>query len=88
MHDHDASDFAALAESLQAAPTPTETAEDIVRYVWPQLDANHPGISVIRRDRLETIAPSSRITEELDRVQYGLGEGPCYDSSQRRTRRE
>ena len=58
MYHYDALDFAEIAASLQSAPTPTETAEDIVRYVRAQLDADQAGISVIRsRSRLETIAP-------------------------------
>ena len=82
MHDHDALDFAELAASLQAAPTPTETAEDIVRYVRAQLDADHAGISVIRpRGQIETIAPSDPLVGELDRRQSELGEGPCFDSA-------
>jgi GAF domain-containing protein len=82
MHDHDALDFAELAAALQSSPTPTETAEDIVRYVRTQLDADQAGISVIRsRGRLETIAPTDPLAEELDRLQSVLGEGPCHDSS-------
>ena len=82
MHDHDAFDFAELAATLQAAPTPTETAEDIVRYVRAQLDADHAGITIIRqRHRLETIAPTDPLVEELDRRQSELGEGPCFDST-------
>jgi GAF domain-containing protein len=82
MHDHDALDFAELAASLQAAPTPTETAEDIVRYVGTQLDADHAGISVIRSGRrLETIAPTDPLVDQLDQVQSDLREGPCYDES-------
>lgn len=81
MHDHDASDFAELAEALQAAPTPTDTAEDIVRYARAQLDADEAGITIIRpRDPFETIAPTDPLVEHLDRLQYELGEGPCYDN--------
>jgi GAF domain-containing protein len=82
MHDHDALDFAELAASLQAAPTPTETAEDIVRYVRAQLEADQTAITVIRsRDRLETIAPTDPLAEQLDRLQSEVGEGPCYGDS-------
>ena len=63
MHEHDASDFAELAETLQAAPTPTETAEDIVRYVRSELGADQAGISVVRsRNQVETIAPSAPLS--------------------------
>ena len=81
MHTHDALDFAELAATLQSAQTPIETAEDIVRFVRAQLGADRAGISVIRRNRLETIAPTDRLVEDLDRLQSELGEGPCYDAS-------
>ena len=78
MHSHDALDFAELAATLQSAPTPTETAEDIVGYVRAQLDADQAAISVIRsRSRLETVAPTDPIVKELDRLQATLGEGPA-----------
>jgi GAF domain-containing protein len=81
MHDHDALEFAELAATLQAAPTVTATAEDIVRYARAQLDADQAGISIIRpRDPFETIAPTDPMVERLDRLQYELGEGPCYDN--------
>jgi GAF domain-containing protein len=79
MRDHDALDFAELAATLQSAPTPTETAEDIVRYVQTQLDADQAAISIIRtRNKLETIAPTDPLAEQLDQLQSELGEGPCY----------
>lgn len=78
----DALEFAKLAEALHAAPTPTETAEDIVGYVRDQLDANHAGITLIRAGgRLETVAATDLLVERADRLQYELGEGPCRDSS-------
>ena len=82
MHTHNALDFAELAASLHAAPTPIETAEDIVRYVRAQLDADQAAISIIRsRSRLETVAPTDPLAHELDRLQTVLAEGPCYDDS-------
>ncbi len=82
MQSHDALAFAELAASLQSAPTPTETAGDIVSYVRAQLDADQAGISVIgSRSRLTTTAPTAPLVEELDRLQSVLGEGPCYDNT-------
>ena len=82
MHNHNALDFAELAATLQAAPTPTETAEDIVGYVRAQLDADQAAISLISsRNQLETIAPTDPLVEELDHLQSELGEGPCHDDA-------
>jgi GAF domain-containing protein len=78
----DAFEFAKLAEILQAAPTPTSTAREIVDYVREQLDANHAGLTLIRsRGRLQTIAATDPLVEQADRMQYELSEGPCRDSS-------
>jgi GAF domain-containing protein len=78
----DALEFARLAEALQAAPTPMETAEEIVEYVREQLDANHAGLTLIRSGRrLETVAATDELVERADRLQYELDEGPCRDSS-------
>jgi len=75
-------EFAKLAESLQAAPSPTATAHEIVDYVCGQLDADHGGILLIRSGgRLETVAASDDVVEESDRLQDELDEGPCRDSS-------
>lgn len=75
-------EFARIAESLQAAPTPTRTAEQIVDYVRDQLDADHAGITMIRAGgRLETIAPTDSLVVRADALQYELDEGPCRDSS-------
>ena len=75
-------EFAKLAESLQAAPSPTATAQEIVEYVCEQLDADHGGILLIRsHGRLETVAASDHVVEESDRLQAELDEGPCRDSS-------
>ena len=80
----EALEFAQIAAVLHASPTPTQCADDIVRYVGAQLGADHGSITVIRsRRQLETIAPTGRLAEQLDEAQYALGEGPCYDSSWR-----
>jgi hypothetical protein len=79
MHDHDALDFAEVAASLQSALTPTETAEDFVRYTQAQLDADHVAVSIIRAgNQLETVAPTDPLVEMLDRRQSVLVAGPCF----------
>jgi GAF domain-containing protein len=77
----DALEFARLAESLQSAPTPAETADGIVEYVRKQLDAIHAGITLIRGRKLETVAATGDLVRLADAYQYELDEGPCRDSS-------
>lgn len=83
--EFDALEFANLAESLQAAPTPAATALEIVEYVRGQLDADHAGLTLIRSGhRLETVAATDELVEQADQLQYELDEGPCRDSSWQR----
>jgi ANTAR domain-containing protein/GAF domain-containing protein len=75
-------EFADLAETLHAAPTPDRTAEQVVSYARQQLDADYGGITLIRRGgRLETIAPTDPLVEQVDILQYELDEGSCRDAS-------
>lgn len=80
--DFDVVKLARFAERLQADPTPSSTAKEIIGYLRVQLGVDHASITVVRTDdELATIASSSPMAEELDRLQYELAEGPCYDSS-------
>jgi GAF domain-containing protein len=82
--DFDAMEFARIAQALQAAPTPTRTAEQVIDYVRGQLDAEHAGITLIRAGgRLETVAATDAWVEKADALQYELDQGPCRDSSWR-----
>ncbi|AKU14734.1 GAF and ANTAR domain-containing protein [Luteipulveratus mongoliensis] len=77
-----AEEFAAIAKDLHAAPTSTETAEQVVAYACEQLGADYGGITLIRRGgRLETVAPTDTLVERADALQIELGEGPCHDSA-------
>jgi GAF domain-containing protein len=80
--DVDAMEFARIAQALQAAPTPTRTAEQIVDYVREQLDADDAGITVIgTRGRLRTVAATDSLVEQADALQDELDEGPHRDES-------
>ena len=74
--------FARLAEELHAAGDVVETSEQVVAKAIDVLEADDASITMIRKaNRLETIAPSSPVVEQLDRLQYELREGPCYKAS-------
>jgi GAF domain-containing protein len=82
--EFDAMEFARIAGDLQAAPTPSRTAEQAIDYMCDQLDAEYAGITLIRGgDRLETVAATDPLVEQADALQYELDEGPCRDSSWR-----
>lgn len=74
--------FAALVAELHAQPSVVETAEQVVEYACAELDAEHAGITLIRRGgRLETISPTDPLVEELDQLQYDLQQGCCVESA-------
>lgn len=49
---------------------------DVARNSMPEID--HAGISIAHRDgTVETKAATSELVQQLDQLQYSLGEGPC-----------
>jgi len=75
-------EFAELASALRTAPTPDRTAEQVIGYAVQQLEADHAGITLLRRGgRLETIAATDPLVMKLDALQYELGEGISRDNS-------
>ncbi len=82
--DFDAEAFARLAEELHAAGDVQETVEHVTTMALDVLGADLASITMIHRgQRLETVAPTDPVAEDLDQLQYDLREGPCYDSSWR-----
>ena len=76
--------FAQLAEELQQAGDSVRTAEHVIATAVEVLDADHASITMIRRShRLETIAATDLLVEQLDQLQFELREGPCFDASWR-----
>ena len=62
------------------APNDLQTQLDVIvqvaRNSMPEID--HAGVSVAHRDgTVETKAATSELVQELDQLQYSLGEGPC-----------
>lgn len=76
---------AALTEAAQVMHAPTtveETLEAIAEATLKTIPGfDHAGISITHRDgRIETMTGTDRLVWDLDDLQYGLREGPCYDA--------
>ncbi len=85
MSDHEIRIATALTEAatvMNAPFTLEETLDAITRATLETVPGfDHVGISITHRDgRIETRAGTDRLVWELDDLQYGLREGPCYDA--------
>lgn len=74
--------LAALVAEIHAQPSVIETADQVVEFACEQLDADHGGITMIKRDgRLETVSPTDSRVEQLDQMQYDLQQGCCVEAA-------
>jgi transcriptional regulator with GAF, ATPase, and Fis domain len=67
-----------VAASLTLRELLTSVAEFAVRAI-PGADG--AGVTLMDPGRTDTIVGSARFVEELDAIQYGLGEGPCISAA-------
>jgi len=70
------------AKLMNAPATLDETLDAITRAALGTVPGfSHVGISITHRDgTIETKSATDQLVWELDHVQYGLHEGPCYDA--------
>jgi len=74
--------IAAAARSINEPQTLDETLQSIAEVAAEAIPGiTHAGISTVdKRGKVETRAATGNLVWELDKLQYGLGEGPCVDS--------
>ena len=79
---HIANALIEAAKLMNAPSTLGETLEAITRSALLTVSGfDHVGISITHRDgTIETKTATDQLVWELDRLQYTLREGPCYDS--------
>lgn len=70
--------LARLVRELSSTEGVELTVSKIVDFARSNIGASHAGVTMLRRGgRLETVAPTSEIVVEADRLQHTLKEGPC-----------
>jgi GAF domain-containing protein len=72
----------AAAELMHAPATREDTVAAILDATLQTVPGfDHAGISITHKDdSIETIHGTDQLVWELDKLQYGLNEGPCYDA--------
>ncbi|WP_158548059.1 GAF and ANTAR domain-containing protein [Desertihabitans brevis] len=79
--------MARVAETLHEQRSTEETLEAIVHGVRATVPGvQHVGISVARKDSIQTMAATDELVYRIDAIQFELREGPCVDSLLGRTR--
>lgn len=77
MSEQFAEDLAEMAVSLHDEPTLEETIERVLDYALKAVDCSYAGVLFVHaKSQLETVAATSPIVAELDKVQVEHGEGP------------
>jgi GAF domain-containing protein len=74
--------LAHAARTINQARTPSETIQTIAETALLSIPSiEHVGVSVLdRHGQAETVAATSDLVLELDKLQYSFDEGPCVDS--------
>lgn len=73
--------FAELARELAGRTSEDDTWQAIVDAALRSVPGTeHAGITVLRRGRFQTMAPSSELPRRVDAIQYELSSGPCVDA--------
>ena len=80
MTERFAEELAEMAVSLHDEPTLEETIDRVLEYALKAVDCTHAGVIFVHAgSRVETVAATSHLVAELDKVQIAYGEGPDLD---------
>ncbi|MYT72456.1 MULTISPECIES: GAF and ANTAR domain-containing protein [unclassified Streptomyces] len=75
-------DMAGMARSFLARDAVDETLDKIIDAAAKRVDGcDAAGVLVVRKKQVTTVASTSQIVDDSDRLQERLGEGPCLDAS-------
>src|SRR5699024_11251205 len=64
------------------AQSSTQSTMDAATDLVPELIENCDlaGVSIIRRQGIETLSATDQLLREIEQMQFTLGQGPCYDA--------
>ena len=80
--DGSASYFAELSRDLFGAPHEEPTTDAVLRRALEVVrSSQHASVTMRRGGATQTVASTSDLASECDRLQHELGEGPCVDAA-------
>jgi transcriptional regulator with GAF, ATPase, and Fis domain len=73
-------DFADAARVLHTITSSSDVAETVCELAMTVVGGDHASITSVRSGEFTTIAATSDIPEQADKIQYKVGHGPCLDA--------
>jgi GAF domain-containing protein len=78
-----ARELSELARKMQAEPDVGSLLQQIVHASVAEIPgAEHAGITVVKHGRFATAACTSELVDQIDAIQYEIGQGPCVQTSE------
>jgi transcriptional regulator with GAF, ATPase, and Fis domain len=73
-------DFADAARVLHTFTSSPDVAETVCELAMKVVGGDHASITSVRSGEFTTVAATSDIPEQADKIQYKVGNGPCLDA--------
>lgn len=74
-------DFAEAARLLQSYADDPDVADTVCELALKVVGGDHASITTVRSGSFSTIAATSDLPEQADKIQYKVGSGPCLDAA-------
>lgn len=76
-------DFADVARTMACLKDTDEVADTLCQLTLKIIGGDHASITSVRYGKAVTVAATSAVPEQADKIQYATGQGPCLDAIRR-----
>jgi GAF domain-containing protein len=73
-------DFAEVARLLRSHTADPDIADTVCELALKAVGGDHASITSIRSGQFTTVAATSEVPEQADKIQYKVGTGPCLEA--------
>ena len=73
-------DFADVARTMTCLKDTEEVADTLCQLTLKIIGGDHASITSVRHGKATTVAATSAVPEQADKIQYATGQGPCLDA--------